>query len=177
MLWSWDIFGTRRGRKGFKRRSSMLTFSVLKTQKSWFSGCQRAAEKPGEVSVVLWAIPSQTVFKWPYADLSLSLKWLLPKAQGEGWTQMNTCPWVPITMKSFAFYWANLYKIRAMRTWLGFQAALSPRCYGHHHVSPFVRVGEQDRPLVRIRIKMESFPTRIGKLVSSGVNAWRNSEM
>lgn len=63
-----------------------------------------------------------------------------------------------VTVKSFAFCSVNLHKIGA-KSLAGFPGhTLSPCCYGHHHLSLFTRVVEQDRPPVRISIKIESLP-------------------
>lgn len=89
------------------------------------------------------------------------LQWLLLRAQGDCWKQMSTCPWVLYDCELICMLFSKFASSWSQESLAGFPGHTRfPRCCGHHYLSPFTRVGEQDRPPVRISIsiKMESLP-------------------
>lgn len=87
------------------------------------------------------------------------LQWLLLRAQGDCWKQMSTCPWVLYDCGLICMLFSKFASSWSQESLAGFPGHTRfPRRCGHHYLSPFTRVGEQDRPPVRISIKMESLP-------------------
>lgn len=161
----WDKRRNKELRKTSGLSLSVDLFLFSKHRSLDWQAAERQAAGHDEILSVASAdgvtIPHQTVFNLPHCGLVLASIVATVESPGrllETDEHLSLGPHT--TVKLSACCSANLHKIGAKRSWLGFQAPLFllPRCYGHHYLSPFTRMVEQDRPPIRISIKMESLP-------------------